>query len=45
MRRRNVALTLLLIIAAAAAVRLLWLDLMEFKADEADACRLALHAL
>jgi 4-amino-4-deoxy-L-arabinose transferase-like glycosyltransferase len=44
-RRWNVALILLLIIAAAAVARLLWLDLMEFKADEAEACRLALHAL
>jgi 4-amino-4-deoxy-L-arabinose transferase-like glycosyltransferase len=43
--RRNVAPILLLIIAAAAVARLLWLDLMEFKADEAEACRLALHAL
>jgi 4-amino-4-deoxy-L-arabinose transferase-like glycosyltransferase len=44
-RPHRVELTLLLIIAAAALARLLWLDLMEFKADEAEACRLALHAL
>src|SRR5689334_20074563 len=30
---------------AAAAFRFSWLDLMEFKADEANACRLALHVL
>ena len=44
-RARRVQLPLLLVIAAAAAARLLWLDLMEFKPDEADAFRLALHAL
>ena len=44
-RRRSPALTLLLIVGSAAVARLLWLDLMEFKADEAYACRLALHAL
>jgi len=32
-------------IAAAAATRFSWLNLMEFKGDEAEACRLALHAL
>lgn len=39
--------TLLLsaIVIGAAAVRLWRLDLMEFKGDEATACRLALHAL
>jgi hypothetical protein len=33
------------IVLAAAVARFVRLDLMEFKADEANACRLALHAL
>ena len=33
------------IVAVAAATRFSWLDLMEFKGDEAQACRLALHVL
>jgi 4-amino-4-deoxy-L-arabinose transferase-like glycosyltransferase len=33
------------VVAVAAFVRLLRLDLMEFKADEANVCALALHAL
>ena len=32
-------------IVVAAAARFSWLNLMEFKGDEAEACRLALHAL
>jgi hypothetical protein len=32
-------------LVAAAATRLTWLNLMEFKGDEANACRLALHVL
>lgn len=36
---------LALTLAAAATARLSWLDLMEFKRDEANACRLALHVL
>lgn len=46
--RRHVSpagLALGVVIAAAAASRLSWLNLMEFKGDEAEACRLALHAL
>ena len=39
----RVALTAIMIVAA--LTRLVRLDLMEFKADEAEACRLALHAL
>ena len=35
----------LAIVAAAAVARLVRLDLMEFKFDEAEACRLALHVL
>ncbi len=38
-----VALSAVIVIAA--LVRFAGLDLMEFKADEAEACRLALHAL
>jgi hypothetical protein len=33
------------VVLAAAVTRFCWLDLMEFKADEAEASRLALHAL
>jgi 4-amino-4-deoxy-L-arabinose transferase-like glycosyltransferase len=44
-RRRDVTLILIAVIAVAAVARLLWLDLMEFKADEAAACRLALRVL
>lgn len=33
------------VVLAAAVTRFCWLDLMEFKADEAQASRLALHAL
>ena len=39
------AVPLVLTIAAAAVSRFAWLDLMEFKGDEANACRLALHVL
>jgi hypothetical protein len=35
----------LAVVVAAAVSRFCWLDLMEFKADEAEASRLALHAL
>ena len=35
----------LAVVAAAAVTRFGWLDLMEFKGDEAEASRLALHAL
>src|SRR5438105_2085906 len=38
-------LLVLAVVVAAAAARFCWLDLMEFKADEAEATRLALHAL
>ena len=38
-------LALSVTIAAAVASRFSWLNLMEFKGDEAEACRLALHAL
>ena len=38
-------LALVLTVGVAAATRFSWLDLMEFKGDEAEACRLALHAL
>ncbi len=38
-------LALSAIVAVAALVRFVGLDLMEFKPDEAEACRLALHAL
>jgi Dolichyl-phosphate-mannose-protein mannosyltransferase len=38
-------LALCVTVAAAAATRLSWLNLMEFKGDEAAACSLALHAL
>ncbi len=38
-------LALFATLAAAAVSRLSWLDLMEFKGDEAVACRLALHVL
>jgi 4-amino-4-deoxy-L-arabinose transferase-like glycosyltransferase len=41
----HLALILIAIVGAAAVTRLLWLDLMEFKSDEAGASRLALHAL
>jgi 4-amino-4-deoxy-L-arabinose transferase-like glycosyltransferase len=40
-----VLLTLSATLAAAAAARFVRLDLMEFKSDEAEACRLALHVL
>src|SRR6266542_2136543 len=45
LRRHGVLLTLSATIAAAAVARFLRLDLMEFKSDEAEACRLALHVL
>jgi hypothetical protein len=38
-------LVLAAILAAASVTRFTWLDLMEFKGDEANACRLALHVL
>jgi hypothetical protein len=45
-RRTRVELVAVLaIIATAALARFIRLDLMEFKEDEAEACRLALHAL
>jgi len=44
-RARPEQVALAATLAAAAAARLSWLDLMEFKADEANACRLALHVL
>jgi hypothetical protein len=43
--RRGEVLALSATIGVAALTRLVDLDLMEFKADEAEACRLALHAL
>ena len=44
-RLRIDVVVLSVVIAVAALVRLLGLDLMEFKGDEADVCALALHAL
>jgi Dolichyl-phosphate-mannose-protein mannosyltransferase len=44
-RRHGVLLTLAATVAAAALARFVRLDLMEFKFDEAEACRLALHVL
>ena len=44
-RARPDAVALAAILAVAAFVRFFRLDLMEFKADEANACRLALHVL
>lgn len=41
----RIDLPVLAIVAVAAAVRFVRLDLMEFKFDEAEACRLALHVL
>jgi hypothetical protein len=43
--RHRVGLILSATIVLAAAVRLVRLDLMEFKEDESEACRLALHVL
>src|SRR5438067_8705417 len=43
--RHRVGLILSATIVVAAAVRLARLDLMQFKADESDACRLAFHVL
>lgn len=48
MRLRRVspaALSVIVTVAAASATRFCWLNLMEFKGDEATACRLALHVL
>ena len=46
LRRLSPAVPLVaLTIAAASASRFSWLNLMEFKGDEATACRLALHVL
>jgi hypothetical protein len=45
-RRSRIELVLVIaIVAVAAFTRLAWLNLMEFKADEAEAYRLALHVL
>src|SRR5262249_50601067 len=43
--RRTTAAAVGAIVAVAAVARFLRLDLMEFKFDEAEACRLALHVL
>jgi 4-amino-4-deoxy-L-arabinose transferase-like glycosyltransferase len=44
-RDHHVLLALSVTIAAAGVARFVRLDLMEFKTDEAEACRLALHVL
>lgn len=45
LRARPDLVALAATLAVAAVARLSWLDLMEFKGDEANACRLALHVL
>jgi hypothetical protein len=45
LRRHGPLLALTATVVLAAVARFLRLDLMEFKSDEAEACRLALHAL